>query len=371
MRTFGPMIPTTIAAVDAAPLDMPLTEPFAIAKGAPAVAANVLVTITLADGTVGLGEAAPFTAISGETQSGSLAAIESVRSSLLGQDVRRYRHLSARLGDANGAEPAARCALEMAILDALTRHLRVPLWAFFGGRGTELDTDMTITAGDARHAAAAAVACQARGIHTLKIKVGAEAPTVDAERVAAVHRAAPGAKLLADANGGYTPEQAKQFLDELAERQVPLELFEQPVERERWLELAPLVRSPSRSRPALPVSICADESVRSAADALHLIREGAVDAVNIKPMKSGIVEALAIWDVATAAGLKLMIGGMLESVLAMSFSTHLAAGLGGFTYVDLDTPMFIAEHPFAGGFEQDGARLSVARVEAGHGVGMR
>jgi L-alanine-DL-glutamate epimerase-like enolase superfamily enzyme len=99
-----------------------------------------------------------------------------------------------------------------------------------------------------------------------------------------------------------------------------------------------------------------------------LIREGAVDAVNIKPMKSGVVESLAIWDVATAAGLDLMIGGMLESVLAMSFSVHFAAGLGGFKYVDLDTPMFIAEHPFTGGFEQDGARLSVARVEAGHGV---
>jgi hypothetical protein len=52
----------------------------------------------------------------------------------------------------------------------------------------------------------------------------------------------------------------------------------------------------------------------------------------------------------------------------MSFSAHFAAGLGGFTYVDLDTPMFIREHPFVGGFEQEGARLSVARVEAGHGV---
>jgi L-alanine-DL-glutamate epimerase-like enolase superfamily enzyme len=358
------MIPTTVTSIDAAALDMPLIEPFAIAKGAPAVAANVLVKVTLADGTVGLGEAAPFTAVSGETQKGTVAAIDSVRASFVGQDARRYRALALRLGEALGAEPSARCALETAILDALTRHARLPLWAFFGGRGTELETDMTITAGDARHAAAAAVACLGRGIQTLKIKVGAAAPTLDAERVAAVHRAVPGAKLLADANGGYTPEQAAQFVDELVARQVPLELFEQPVEREQWLAFAEL----RRSRPAMPVAICADESARSAADVLHLIREGAVDAVNIKPMKSGVVESLAIWDVATAAGLDLMIGGMLESVLAMSFSVHFAAGLGGFKYVDLDTPMFIAEHPFTGGFEQDGARLSVARVEAGHGV---
>jgi L-alanine-DL-glutamate epimerase-like enolase superfamily enzyme len=362
------MIPTTITQVDATPLDMPLTEPFAIAKGAPAIAANVLVRIALADGTLGLGEAAPFTAVSGESQESSLAAIESVRSSLVGQDVRRFRTLSWRLGEALGAEPSARCAIETAALDAFTRHMRVPLWAFFGGRGTELDTDMTITAGDARHAAAAAVACQGRGIHALKIKVGAAAPTLDVARIAAVHRATPGAKLLADANGGYTPEQAIAFLDELRANQVPLELFEQPVEPERWAELAAMLSSSEKSRPPAGVSICADESVRTAAELVALVREGAVDAVNIKPMKSGVVEALAIWNVATAAGLKLMIGGMLESVLAMSFSANLAAGLGGFTYVDLDTPMFIREHPFTGGFEQEGARLSVARVEAGHGV---
>jgi hypothetical protein len=49
----------------------------------------------------------------------------------------------------------------------------------------------------------------------------------------------------------------------------------------------------------------------------------------------------------------------------------LAAGLGGFTYADLDTPMFIREHPFLGGFRQSGSLLDVAHVDAGHGVGVR
>ena len=70
----------------------------------------------------------------------------------------------------------------------------------------------------------------------------------------------------------------------------------------------------------------------------------------------------------SAGGLSLMIGGMVESSLAMSFSAHLAAGLADFRYVDLDTPMFIAESPFRGGFEQKGAVLDVAHVRAGHGV---
>ena len=58
-------LPSTISQMECLPLDLPLTEPFAIAGGAPGVAHNVLVRVVLSDGTVGLGEAAPFTAVSG------------------------------------------------------------------------------------------------------------------------------------------------------------------------------------------------------------------------------------------------------------------------------------------------------------------
>ena len=64
-----------------------------------------------------------------------------------------------------------------------------------------------------------------------------------------------------------------------------------------------------------------------------------------------------------------MIGGMVESILAMSFSANLAAGNGGFDFIDLDTPLFIAEHPFIGGFAQTGGTLQLADV-AGHGVNL-
>jgi hypothetical protein len=49
-------------------------------------------------------------------------------------------------------------------------------------------------------------------------------------------------------------------------------------------------------------------------------------------------------------------------------SAHFAAGLGGFEFVDLDTPMFMAENPFEGGFAQQGARLDLGHIQAGHGV---
>jgi L-alanine-DL-glutamate epimerase-like enolase superfamily enzyme len=355
------MTPTTITAVVATPLNLALTEPFAIATGAPASAANVLVQLTLADGTVGLGEAAPFAEVSGETQASTLRAIEEARARLVGRDARAYRPLSAELGEALGKEAAARCGLEMALLDALTRHWRIPLWVFFGGHGTAIHTDMTITAGDADHAARTAASILARGISTIKIKVAALSAKEDAERLAAVRRVAPAAPLIVDANGGYTPEQAMEFIDRLERDAIRLELFEQPVAPVSWPAFRRLVASRG-------VAICADESARSAADVLRLIRDDAMEAVNIKPMKCGIVEALAIWHLARAADKRIMIGGMVESSLAMSFSVHLAAGLGGFAYADLDTPMFIRDDPFAGGFQQRGSELSVEHVQAGHGV---
>ncbi|MFQ5856628.1 MAG: dipeptide epimerase, partial [Anaerolineae bacterium] len=59
---------------------------------------------------------------------------------------------------------------------------------------------------------------------------------------------------------------------------------------------------------------------------------------------------------------------MIESRLAMSCSAHVAAGLGGFRYVDLDTPMLLAADPFEGGYSQEGAIYRLDHVQAGIGV---
>ena len=74
--------------------------------------------------------------------------------------------------------------------------------------------------------------------------------------------------------------------------------------------------------------------------------------------------------IAAARGydLELMIGGMVESKLAMSFSACLAAGIGGFDFVDLDTPLFMKDTRTRGGFEQDGPTIRVCDIDLGHGV---
>jgi L-alanine-DL-glutamate epimerase-like enolase superfamily enzyme len=119
------------------------------------------------------------------------------------------------------------------------------------------------------------------------------------------------------------------------------------------------------------VPVAADESVHSAADALRVARMGAASVVNIKLMKSGIVEALDIAAVCRAAHIELMVGAMMETRLATAMSAHLVAGVGGFRYIDLDIPMLLAEDLFTGGYEQEGMTYLLGDVRAGLGVRLR
>ncbi|HEY1015859.1 MAG TPA: dipeptide epimerase [Herpetosiphonaceae bacterium] len=358
------MQPTVIESIEAAPLNLPLTEPFAIASGAQHQVENVLVTLRLAGGATGLGEAAPFAAVSGETQAGTLAAIAALRVLLVGRDVREWRALGAAIAAADHHAAAARCGLEMALLDALGKHYGLPLYVLFGGASTTLETDMTITAGDEAHAAASARAILARGISQIKVKTAGADVDFDVARLRAIRAAAPAAPLIVDGNCGYDAGRALEFVRRLEADGIRLALFEQPLPREDWAGMA-------RVTAEAGVPVAADESARSAADVLRLASERAASVVNIKLMKCGVGEALRMIAIAQAAGLGLMIGGMVESILAMTFSAHLAAGSGGFSFVDLDTPMFIPDHPFAGGFSQRGGTLSLDPAAPGHGVTLR
>jgi len=361
--------PTTIRALTIAPLDIRLHEPFGIAGGAQDVARNLLVTVELTDGTCGYGEAAPFPAFNGETQDMAHAAILAARSLVEGADVREWRRIALALPAVPGMTGSARCAIETALIDALTRRARLPLWAFFGGAATSLETDVTITTGSVTAAARAAQAIVARGVTTIKIKIGAGDPETttirtmehDLARIVAVRDVAPDACLILDGNCGYTDNDALRLLDMLSVHGIVPALFEQPVAKNDEVGLRRLTATRR-------VPVAADESVSSVADVARLAQTAAVDVINIKLMKCGIVEALDIAAIARAAGLRLMIGGMVESVLAMTVSACFAAGQGGFAFVDLDTPLFLAENPFDGGMIYRGGIIDLTSINAGHGT---
>ncbi|MBI4954247.1 MAG: dipeptide epimerase [Myxococcales bacterium] len=347
------------------PLELALREPFGIAGGVTEVAANALVTVELASGVRGHGEAAPLPAYDGQTQAQALAALARVEPLVVGADARRWRALAGELGRRIPESGAARCAVETAVLDALCRAAGLPLSAFFGGAERTLETDMTIPTGSVEAAGPAAARIAAEGYRSIKLKVGGGPVARDVARACAVAHAAPGLGLLFDGNAGLELASARALLDACAEAGVTPVLFEQPLGRDDHAGLAAL-RAGAPGRPAVPIA--ADESARSPADVLALARAGAVDVVNVKLMKAGIAEALDVVAVARACGLGLMIGGMVESSLAMSTAACFAAGLGGFVFVDLDTPALLRDEPFRGGFARSGGTLDLAPILAGHGV---
>lgn len=353
-----------IRSFDIQPLNIPLLNPFGISGGAQNAAENVLVRLELTDGTVGYGEAAPLPPYNGETQAQALATLHAARPWLeglaLGPDWRSAANTFRERGGARCG--SAQCAFESALLDAWTRRTATPLWRFFGGAETSLETDMTVTTGSAAEAAAAARDIRARGIRMIKVKVGGKSgPAHDLARLQAIHEAAPDSPLILDGNAGVSRSDATILVEGLKARNIRPALLEQWLPRDDLAGAAALRRESGWL-------VAADESVSTPDDVTRLVAAGAADVVNLKLMKAGIAAAFDTALAARRAGLGLMIGGNVESILAMTVSACLATGIGGFRFADLDTPLFLAENPFDGGFTLDGGILSVAGITAGHGV---
>ncbi len=355
--------PTSVQSVRVAPLDIPLLVPFGISRGALDVAANVLVAVELSDGTIGYGEAAPFPAYNGETQSAAIALLSRAANWLPGRDAADWRGIASEFrATARTACGSALCALETALLDAITRRDEVSLWRFFGGAGTELETDMTVTTGTAEEARDAARLIRRRGIRLIKAKVGGPGgPEADLARITAILEASPGSPLILDGNAGMGRAAASQLVRGLKSQGIS------PVLLEQWLPKEDLEGMRALGAES-GWTVAADESVTSAADARLVVRERSAQVFNIKLMKAGVSGAMEIVSIARNEGIGLMIGGNVESILAMTMSACFASGLGGFRYADLDTPLFLAENPFEGGFTLEGSRISVAHIGAGHGV---
>src|SRR5277367_1821919 len=119
--------PTSIESVRVEALDIPLLEPFGISKGSLGLAANVLVTVELADGTLGHGEAAPFPAYNGETQSAALGLLSQAVNWVPGRDAAGWREIGSEFRSLGASAcGSALCALETALLDAVTMQAGQP-----------------------------------------------------------------------------------------------------------------------------------------------------------------------------------------------------------------------------------------------------
>jgi L-Ala-D/L-Glu epimerase / N-acetyl-D-glutamate racemase len=290
----------------------PIAGEFVISRGAKREAAVVVARV--GDGTVtGRGECVPY-ARYGETVAGVHDAILGMRGAL----VDRARLLQQL------PPGAARNALDCALWDYEAKHFRTSAAQLAGLPPlAPVTTCYTISLGNAEEMAAGAAAAAARGMPLLKLKLGG---TGDDTRLRRVRAACPSARLVADANEAWTPELLPLLMAVAAETGV--ELIEQPL--------------PAGADAALTgrrlVPVCADESLHDRAGLESLGRR--YDAVNVKLDKAGgLTEALALAAEARQRGLKIMVGCMVSTSLAMAPAILLAQGAD---WVDLDGPLLLA-----------------------------
>jgi L-alanine-DL-glutamate epimerase-like enolase superfamily enzyme len=340
----------SIRKVEFWPLDVPITDPFVVATGARSIAENVFLRVTLSNGAQGYGEAAPFPEVGGETRESCLRSLYQLGKVILGRSATDYKEIGHLLSEQALIYPAARCGLETAIIDAHCRASNIPMWQLWSGADVRArETDITIPITDLDKTVALARGWYVRGFRLFKMKVGKDVES-DIQRLEAVHRALPGISFIGDGNQGFSRQDCLTFTQGVKRFGGTMALLEQPVVRDDLDSMAAI-----RRETGIPVA--ADESVRSLADALEVVAHDAADYINIKIMKTGVAEAIEIASFTKASGLKLMIGGMLETRIAMGGSFSLVLGLGGFEILDLDTPLLLAGDPVTGGYRYEGSRL--------------
>jgi o-succinylbenzoate synthase len=342
----------TITRTDIYKFSIPM-HPFTIATGTMESAQNIFIRIHTDAGFYGVGECSAFPMIVGETQATCFEMAKDFAGAWKGKDSTQIEDRMNELHAATAFNSTIKSAFDMALYDLAAKAANQPLYQFLGGGKTKkLETDITVGIGKPEHMAKQAAAFKQQGFRIIKVKLGKE-PTEDVERIKQIRAAVGDALLLrVDANQGWDYDGAFYALQNLA--QYDIQFCEQPMRH--WND---------HKLPALkkfsPIKIMADESVFDHHDAERLITAHACDYVNIKFSKSGgILEAIKINAVCEENKIPCMMGGMLESRIALSAFAHFALAHDNIIFNDMDTCMLGHQlDPVSGGVQYNGYYVEV------------
>lgn len=327
-------------------------HPFTIATGTMDYAQNTLIRVHTDAGYYGVGECSAFPMIAGETQATCLAMAKDFAACWKGRDAMEIEERMQQLHDLTAFNATIKSAFDMALHDLAARAAGQPLYQFLGGKKKDLETDLTIGIDTPEKMAATAAAFKANGVRIIKIKLGKNGHQ-DIERVRRI-RAAVGPEIVLriDANQGWDFGSAQHALRQM--EPFHIQFCEQPMHHWHDDQLPELRRS-------VPIPIMADESVFDHHDARRLIAADACDYVNIKFAKSGgILEATRINQTCEQQGIPCMMGGMLESRVALTAFAHFALAHDNIVFYDMDTCMLgHTADPVTGGVRYKGYFVEV------------
>lgn len=333
-------------------LSIPM-EPFVIATGTMDYAQNTFIKIHTDTGLYGVGECSAFPMIVGETQNTCLAIAQDFAKIWKGKDPLAIEERIAELHLYIAGNATIKSAFDMALYDLAAKHANLPLYKFLNGTPREIVTDITLGIASPEEMAEKALALKDGGAFALKVKLGKK-PQDDIARIRAIRRAVGfDIPIRIDANQGWSYDEAVEALQGL--EAFKIQFCEQPM-RTYNDHLLPELRTQTI------VPIMADESVYTHRDAERLCKHDACDFINIKFSKSsGINEALKIQAIAAEYNIPCMIGGMLESRLALAAKVHFAYASPNVKFYDLDTCMVgHLEDPVEGGIQYNGYHISIS-----------
>lgn len=316
-------------------IKLELQNVWSISRNSSRVKENVFVKLEK-DGITAYGEAAPNVRY-GENAELTQQKIELAAAAISDLDLSDCANVKETIDPFITGQNCARAALDIAVVDWAAKRLSLPLYKLL-----ELDpSDTPVTSfsiGIDTPDMVRQKVLQAADFPILKIKLGADN---DEEIINAV-RSVTDKPIRVDANEAWTnKEAAVKKIHWLKTKNV--EFIEQPMPSHMLKETAWLRRR-------IDMPLVADEAVLTVADIPSIAR--AYDGINIKLMKAGgIQEALAMIYVARSVGLKIMLGCMIESSIAITAAAHLSPLVD---WADLDGNLLISNDPFSGVKVQNG-----------------
>lgn len=322
-----------------------LKDPFKISLGILTHAENVIIKINTSNGLTGYGECSPFMTINGESMDTCFVVAQYLANILKGKDALDIENCVVAMDSMIYANSSIKSAFDIALYDIAAQNASLPLYAFLGGsKSKEIITDYTVSIDEPKKMAADAVKIKANGFQVIKVKLGQQQK--DVERIRLIREAVGmGIPIRIDANQGWDVAGTIRILNELAVYNI--QHCEEPIPRWNYMELAAI-------RKQSPIKIMADESCCDHHDAKRLIDLNACDYFNVKLGKSGgIFKALKIIKLAEVEGIKIQLGGFLESRLAFTAAAHLALASDAIIFYDFDTPLMFEEDPVSGGITYD------------------
>lgn len=294
---------------------------------------GVLLELEDESGVCGVGEASPLPGYSPDTLEACEAALVAWGARVpigIGEDAPPLERVEAAAASLPDEAPAARMAVETALLDLIGKRSGVPVSELLAGCRPTAAIPLCALLSGADGAARAAEVREglARGVRCFKLKVGGTDFDGELEAIRVLRRACPGPWLLRlDANGAWPPERARRNLAALSG--LGIELVEQPVAPDALFDLT-----------GSPVLLAADETMRLP-DAVERLRASrACAAVVLKPMVlGGLVRCLRLGRRAREARLGVVVTHLFDGPVALAAACELALALA------TPLPCGLAPHP--------------------------